>query len=282
MLRSMLRLFDSRHCIAVASVVVGLMTALPAEAVSPDSTDAKAIMDAVEKRGRGDRVRGRIVMTITDNSGRQRQRVVQSWQMDFAEGTRQLMMFESPADVKGTGMLSIDYSAGEKDDDQWLYLPSLNKSTRISSGEKSGSFMGTDLSYADMTKSDPSHYEYKVIKPSVKLKSGEECWLIESRPVTSKAKNETGYVKSRVWVSKEKLVPLQVKAWVREGKKLKFIKFGQMEKFGDVWLPKKISAKTRRGKKTESTTVIQFTELKLNHPDINDGMFTQRRLEQGL
>ena len=74
--------------------------------------------------------------------------------MEFDKGTRQLMMFESPADVRNTGMLSIDYKDGNKDDDQWLYLPSLNKSTRISSGDKSGSFMGTDLSYADMTRAD--------------------------------------------------------------------------------------------------------------------------------
>ncbi len=282
MVRTMLRLFSRGLCVALVGLVSALVMPTQAQAISPDSVDAKAIMAAVEKRNRGDRVLGRIVMTITDNAGRKRQRVVRSWQMDFSEGTRQLMMFESPADVKGTGMLSLDYTSGDRDDDQWLYLPSLNKSTRISSGEKSGSFMGTDLSYADMTKTDPSHYAYSVVKPSVKLKNGEDCWLIESRPTTAKAKNETGYVKSRVWVSKSKLVPMQVKAWVREGKKLKFIKFGQYEKFGEIWLPKKISARTKRGKKTESTTTIQFTELKLDHPEINDGMFTQRRLEQGL
>ena len=45
-----------------------------------------------------------------------------------------------------------------------------------------------------------------------------------------------------------KLVPMQVKAWVRKAK-LKFIKFGQHEKFGEIWLPKKISARTKRGKR---------------------------------
>ena len=162
MYRTKLRLLSRSYILAFVGLLAGLMTSSRAEAISPDSVDAKAIMDAVEKRNRGDRVLGRIVMTITDNAGRKRQRVVRSWQMDFAEGTRQLMMFESPADVKGTGMLSLDYTSGDRDDDQWLYLPSLNKSTRISSGEKSGSFMGTDLSYADMTKTDPSHYAYSV------------------------------------------------------------------------------------------------------------------------
>ena len=40
-----------------------------------------------------------------------------------------------PGDVANTGLLSIDYDDGAKDDDQWLYLPSLKKTTRISSGD---------------------------------------------------------------------------------------------------------------------------------------------------
>jgi outer membrane lipoprotein-sorting protein len=282
MLRVEFKSFQSQMLGTFSALLCGLIFMSPAEAVSPDTTDARAIMDAVESRARGDRVRGRVVMTVTDGSGRSRQRVVQSWTLDFPKGTRTLMLFEQPANVKNTGMLSIDYSAGDRDDDQWLYLPSLHRSTRISSGEKSGSFFGTDLSYADMTKADPSHYTYKVLKPSVKLKSGEECWLIESRPKTARAKSETGYVKTQIWVSKSKLIPLQVKAWIREGKKLKYIQFGDLAQFGDIWLPRKISARTRRGKKTESTTVIQFTELKLNDPEITEALFTQRRLEQGL
>ena len=45
---------------------------------------------------------------------------------------------------------------------------------------------------------------------------GGEDWKIEARPKTQRAKDETGYVKTQVWINKSKLVPLQVKAWVRE------------------------------------------------------------------
>ena len=164
--------------------------ATPALAIAPDSTDPKAIMQAVEDRPTGDKSKGRLVMTIIDKSGRKRQRVVASRTLEFTEGSRQIMVFESPADVKGTGLLSIHYDDGDKDDDQWLYLPSLHKSTRISSGNKSGSFMGSDLSYADMTRADPVHYDYAVIGQDVDV-DGEKCWQIETRPKTDKAKKET-------------------------------------------------------------------------------------------
>lgn len=261
--------------------LLSLVMCAPAWAISPDSTDAAAIMKAVEDRDLGDKMKARLVMTITDKSGRQRQRVLQSRAMDFSEGRKQLMVFESPADVKGTGLLTIDYDAGEKDDDQWLYLPSLHKSTRISSGDKSGSFMGSDFTYADMTRADPDHYAYEMVKQSTKV-DGEDAWVIEARPTTEKAKEETGYLKTRFWISKEKLVPLRGKAWVKEGKKLKYMTFEDVRKVNGIWFAHKLTARTRRGKRTESATVLQFQELSFDNSDVDDALFTQRQLEKGL
>ena len=258
--------------------------AVPAAAVptvTPDSTDPTAIMKAVEGRLQADRTKARTVLRITDSGGRVRERVVRSWGMEFDGGKRQLMIFESPADVRNTGLLSVDYEDGNKDDDQWLYLPSLKKSTRISSGDKSGSFMGTDLSYADMTSADPAHYQYGILKQSVSV-GGEDCWLIEAKPTTQKARDETGYVKTQLWVSKSKLVTLQVKAWGREGRRLKYIKFGDIKQLDGRWTPHKISARTVRGRTVESTTVIQFTEMSSGNADVTAALFDQRRLEQGL
>jgi hypothetical protein len=191
------------------------------------------------------------------------------------------MLFESPAEDRGTGLLSIDYDDGAKDDDQWLFLPSLAKSTRISGSGKSGSFLGSDLSYADMTQKDPKNYEYKLIEQDAKV-GGESCWLIEATPKTAKEKEETGYVKSHVWVSKDKLMPLQVKAWVAAGKKLKLLKFADIEKVDGTWTAKKLMVRTMSGDKAESTTILTWAGLRYNDPDVKADDFTERRLEKGL
>ena len=254
-------------------------------ALPSDTIDPQAIMDAVDQQPDGDRSVSRLMMKIQDKDGRERVRVVSSKSIKFKEGTKQLMRFESPADIRGTGMLSIDYDDGNQDDDQWLFLPSLHKSTRISSGEKSGSFMGTDLSFSDMTKADPKQYSYKMLKSSVKVKldgQTEECWLIESRPSTAKAKKETGYLKSHVWVSKDKLLPIQIKSWVREGKKLKYIQFKEVKKVDGLWTPHMIIARTKKGKTTESTTILHFTEMAYNQSSVTESLFTQSQLEQGI
>ena len=263
------------------ALVLGLFAPSVTLAIAPTETDPAKIMAEVENRETGDKMISRRQMTIKDGAGRSRERVVRSRTLKFKGGTKQIMFFESPADIRNTGMLSVDYDDGDKDDDQWLYLPSLHKSTRISSSDKSGSFMGSDFTYSDMTKKDPKNYEYKLVKPSAKA-GGEDCWVIESRPKTAKEQRETGYVKSMVWISKAKLLPVQVKSWVREGKKLKFMKSSDIRKVGGIWLPHKMAVRTVRGKKVQSTTVLNFLSIKVGDPSVKEGDFSQRRLEKGI
>ena len=260
-----------------------LSLSLPAAAwaLSPDTTDPRQIMEAVNARPTGDKSKARLAMTITDRAGRTRSRVVVSRSLDFAGGSKQIMIFESPADVKGTGVLSIDYDDGDKDDDQWLYMPSLAKATRISGGDKSGSFLGTDFTYYDMTKPDPKHFDYELLKQS-EVVGGEDCWVILARPRSPKAKEESGYLKSQVWVSKSKLMPIQAKHWVIKGRKLKYMKFEDLKQVDGIWVAQKLSARTLRGKKVQSTTVLRFLELSFNNGDVTDALFSERQFEKGL
>ena len=272
--------FVSLRSMQFAGMAIFFMPA-SALALGPDATDARKIMEAVDQRPEGDQVVSRMVMKVRDGAGRERSRVVRSRALDFEGGRRQLMQFESPANVRNTGFLSIDHDAGDRDDDQWLYMPSLRKTTRISSGDRSGSFMGTDLSYSDMTRQDPADWDYKLIHAE-KVVGGEPCWVIEGRPRTEKAQKETGYVKSRMWVSKTKLMILRSKSWVREGKKTKYIQFGDVRRVAGVWVAHRITAQTRRGKSVESTTVIAFTDYRLGQTDVTEADFSERRLEKGL
>ncbi|MCG8555202.1 MAG: outer membrane lipoprotein-sorting protein [Proteobacteria bacterium] len=252
-----------------------------AYAIEPSTRDPRAIAKAVNDRDDGNKRVTRMTMTLGDPSGRKRVRTLRTRSMDFPGGSKTLMLFEAPADVRNTGLLTIDYDAGQKDDDQWLYLPSLHRSTRISTSEKSRSFLGTDISYADMTKRDVAQYDYKLLEASARV-DGEECWVIEARPRTAKEKKETGYLKVHQWISKSKLMPVQSKAWVMEGRKLKYLKFTQLRKVDGIWMAHRIAVRTVRKGKVESTTVLEFDGVRFNQPSVTDADFTQRRLEQGL
>ena len=141
--------------------------------------------------------------------------------------------------------------------------------------------MGTDLTYSDMTQTDPKDYTYTLLKADAKV-GDEACWLIEARPASKRVQNETGYQKSKIWVSKSKQMPIQVKAWVIDGRKLKYIKFDDIRSLDGVWVAHQISARTVRNKKVESTTILSFTKFMLNQADVTDALFTQKKLQEGL
>jgi hypothetical protein len=261
-------------------VVFGALADASAQ-VGPDETDPRKIMTAVIKRDTGDKVVSKLEFTIKDQTGSSRSRSIQAWEMTFGDGKKRLYLFEEPANVRDTGFLSVDYSDGTKTDDQFLYVPNLKKVSRIAGSGKAGSWMGTDFSYADLTDPDPSQYEYKMLEQSTKV-DGEDCWLIQSTPITPKEKEETGYIDSQVWVSKSKLMTLQSKARVAAGKKLKYIKWSDIKQVSGIWRAHTIQARLVKGGSVDSETVMRFTKLEIGQPTVKDDLFTERRLTAGL
>ena len=85
--------------------------------------------------------------------------------MEVLEGTddgdKSRSVFEWPADVKGTKLLTWTHKKG--DDDRWLYLPAVKRVKRISSSNKSGSFMGSEFAYEDFSSQEVEKYTYKLL-----------------------------------------------------------------------------------------------------------------------
>jgi hypothetical protein len=264
--------------IAPAVVVYGGLAS--AETPGPDSKDARAIMEAVETRDLGDRMTARISMTIVSGKDK-RGRVMRLRRMRASDGLQTLIQFERPADMRSTGLLTLDYDDGGKEDAQWLYLPSTRKTIRTSGGEKSGSFVGSDVSYHDMTRHHAKEWEYTLLNEQAKV-GDETVWVIEAKPRTDRMRDESGYLKVHYWISKRSFVAVQLKAWMASGKKLKYMKLTELAQIDGIWVPHKIAARTVRGDKVESTTVMVWDKVKFGVEDVSAEDFTERRLEQGI
>jgi outer membrane lipoprotein-sorting protein len=255
--------------------------AAQAEGLSPAESDPRAIMQAVFNRSTGNSSVSQTEMTISLEADSPRVRKMRRWSRKFEGGTKALVIIEEPADLKNTAFLNLDYDDGARDDDQWLYLPALHRAKRIGSSGRSGSFMGSDFSYADLSRTDPADYDFKLIEPSTSV-DGEDCWLIEATPRTDKAKEETGYLKKHVWVSKAKTMEVQIKAWVIRGKSLKYIKLSDIRQVQGIWTAHQIEGRTVSRDKLVSRTVVRTLGIKYDDPSVKDDLFTERRLEQGL
>ena len=166
----------------------------------------------------------------------------------------------------------------EKDDDQWLYLPALRKTKRIASSDKSGSFMGSDFSYADMTDRPLEKYEYQLLKEGEL--DGHPVWIIQSTPVDDDEIDETGYTKSVQFVRKDNYVVIQAKIWVKKGKRNKYMKVEELEQIDGIWVPTVMTMTTKKGKQTLHKTILRTSDVKFGQ-DLDFDMFSVRGLETG-
>lgn len=256
-----------------------LLAAFAAAPVAAADLSAREIMQRVDDRDDGDNGSSEMEMVLIDKSGHERVRKLRSFNKDKGEDKMRIMFFLEPADVKDTGFLTYDYDDAKKDDDQWLYLPALRKTKRIASSDKSGSFMGSDFNYADMTRKDLDAYDFKILKEEEVR--GVRTWVIEATPKTREEIEETGYTKSVVFVRQDNYVVARAVHWEKEGGRLKYLDALKVEQIDGIWTITENTMTTRQGKETLHKTVLRFGNVKYNQK-LTEDMFTVRRLEKGL
>lgn len=238
----------------------------------------RQIMEWVDARDDGDEGVADLEMVLIDKRGGERIRRIRNFTRDVGEDKHGLMFFMAPADVEDTGFLTYDYDDPERDDDQWLYLPALKKTKRIAGGDKSGSFMGSDFTYADMTTRVLDRYAYTLMKEADV--DGIPVWQVEAIP-NEKEIEETGYTRSILFVRKDNHVVIRSVHWLKKGKRLKYMEAGDLRLIDGIWVPHELSMTTRKGKETLHRTLIHVSNVKFNQ-DLDEQMFTVRRLEKGL
>jgi hypothetical protein len=166
------------------------------------ASSAKDIMSKVAETRKLDGSEAVVTMKIVNESGQTRERKLSmaTKLYDSGKTEKRIYRFLDPADVKGTGLLVFDYA--EKNDDIWVYLPALRKTRRITSSERSKSFMGSEFSYGDFNIPSLDDYDYNLVKEE--SEGGEACHVIELKPKSSSIAEAEGYSKKTYWVSKSK------------------------------------------------------------------------------
>jgi Outer membrane lipoprotein-sorting protein len=267
----------------LAALLAGL-TALAALAGAPrpapaaEPLTARQIMQRVNDRDDGDNQTSDLEMVLIDRDGSKRTRTLHSLRKHHGPDKYQLMFFLAPADVEGTGFLTYDYSQSGKDDDQWLYLPALRKSKRIASSDKSGSFMGSDFNYYDLTDPDLEDFDFELMKDTEV--QGVKTWQIKSTPRSQAVIDKTGYTQSIVWVRQDNFVMVRALRWVRAGNELKYFQVTKLERIDGIWVPTEMQMVTKAGQQTRHATVVRFNNVRFNQA-LDLAHFSVRQLEKG-
>jgi len=264
--------------LAIGLICFFVMFFLSVPNLVADDAKAREIMEKVDARDEGDNRTSDMEMILIDKRGKKRIRKIQSMNKDFGKDTYRLMFFLQPVDVKNTGFLTYDYDEADKDDDQWLYLPALKKTKRISSTDKSGSFMGSDFSYSDMTDRNLEDYDF-TLKKEISV-NGKDAWVIESIPRSRDVIEETGYTKTLIIVRKDNYVVIRAVNWMKSTNKLKFMEITDLALIDGIWTAKEMQMTTKKGKQVQHKTILKFSDIKYNQ-DLSESAFTIRRLEKG-
>jgi len=171
-------------------------------------------------------------MILKNKHGQESTREIRLRTLEVADdGDKSLTIFDTPKDVKGTAFLTFTHKVG--DDDQWLYLPAVKRVKRISSRNKSGSFMGSEFAYEDITSQEVEKYTYQWIRDEVY--DGQECFVVEFYPIDKK---NSGYTKQVAWIDKKEYRTLKVQYYDRKESHFKTLTMtGYQQYLDQYWRP---------------------------------------------
>lgn len=181
--------------------------------------------------------------------GRRTSRTVESKTWTSGE-KRSFTEYLFPAREQGTKMLKLE-------DQLWIYSPSTDRIIQIAGHMLRQSVMGSDLSYEDLMEDNRliEHYDAKVV--GTENISDRSCWVVKLTSFDP----EMAYQGLKLWVDKERNIPLKEEMYAKSGTLLKRTTLSNVENINGRWYPMKIVFKDmlKDGEGTEFITEnIQF------------------------
>src|SRR5262245_58181273 len=186
-------------------VVACLAAVVPAVQAQPPSADA-ILKKVDENQAAGSRITV-WQMTIHGRRG-SRTMKAKSW----VEGIdRAFTEYLEPAREAGTKMLKVR-------DQLWTYSPSTDRTIQIAGHMLRQSVMGSDMSYEDLMEDPKLQSLYVATSAGEESVSGRPCWVLELKARPGAAPS---YHSRKVWVDKERYLPLKEERFATSGKLLK-------------------------------------------------------------
>lgn len=233
---------------ALLTLVAMLSFLSPLAAATPEEKGFEIAAESDRSdRGFGDST-AELEMVLRNKAGKETERKLTLRTLedpDESVGDKSLIVFESPADIDGTALLS--HAKILDPDDQWLYLPALKRVKRISSVNKSGPFVGSEFAFEDLTSLELEKYSYRWL--------GEEacgslvCDLVEGTP----RYEHSGYTRQVAAIDREIHQIRKIDYYDRRGELLKTLTLDDYRAYGEGWwrahLLKMVNHKT--GKSTD-------------------------------
>ena len=243
---------------------------------APDFTISEMHLDSIEKNGSVDH-------QIMQQYGNRTNGLINT-----------VFDFKVSSTNKGTRVLQMEKT--NKDDDRWIYLPSLKTTRRIPTSDRYKSFVGCEFTYNDMSirNADLDTHVLLSENESVTIdgnqfggkwgKTTYSCWKIDSTPATPQAKTTVEYSHRISYIDKNTYLPVRTEFYDKKDK-TKLIKTQLIEKIEIVKGVTGIEYPLRRSaiminELTGRSARVYVGDFTWDKP-LSDGYFTQNWLMTG-
>ena len=234
--------------------------ACPAYAEPPSGTEILERVDANYD------AKSRISTATMVINGRRGSRTITS--KSWAQGTdKAFTQYLSPPREKDTKMLKLG-------DELWIWSPSADRTIKIAGHMLRQSLMGSDVSYEDFMEDPQLKNSYDVVLEGEEKIGDNDCYVLM---LTAKEGASPSYHKRRIWVDRDRYLPLKQELFAKSGKPLKRFSIEETIRVGERWYPKRMVFKDLL--KSGDGTIIILDSLKFD-VDIPDHIFSKASLRK--
>lgn len=181
--------------------------------------------------------------------------------------TKTFIEFLSPPRDKGMKNLRLD-------DNVWIYMPSAEKTVKISGHQLREGMAGSDFSYEDQMERVKFLEKYNGLVEKEEEYNGRKMYVLS---LTLKPNTEGTYYKRVIWVDKEQYVAYKSEMYAKSGKLLKELTVNDVKKIGERYYAVKIRMEDKL--KGKSYTEIELSNIILDKK-IPEDIFSLKNLEK--
>ena len=182
--------------------------------------------------------------------------------------SKTVIKFTSPFDKRDTAYLFIEKKGGA--DDGYHYSRARTRVSRISPAKES--VFGSDFSLDDLAvvrHIDDATYQ----RLPDEVVQGKTVWVVD---VFHKPESKPAYAKSRLYVDKERNVPLKTRHWDEADVEVKQLDIpsDKIHEFAGVWIPMESTMHDL----SEKTQSVLYLDRVIENPPIADTLFAPMQL----
>lgn len=237
------------------------------------SAEERGLQIALEARERSEgfgNFSASLTMVLRTKQGQETERHLRIQTLEVIDGgDKTVFIFDEPRDVRGTAFLI--HANRDKSDDIWLFLPALERVKRISSSNRSGSFLGSEFAYEDITDQVVEKFTYRYLgdEPCGDL----VCTVIERVPL----EEDSGYSRQLIWHDTEEYRSWRVEFYDRRNELLKTLTAADYELHLErFWYA---GQQTMVNHRTGKSTVMSWVDLQLG-VELDERDFTRTELKR--